>query len=225
MLDIAKSVGPVVNLKLLFDKDTGKSKGYAFVEYADAETAASAVRNLNNYTLGNRTIRCNFSNEPTITAGGANRTRKIVKPHSVIPPLPSGISLEDAPGISPESAVSAALRSLDSSRLGNLIRDSKDMATADPESMTRLLETNPQLAYALVEALLLSNSVSASDIEGIVVKQADPALAEFNALPQEQQNMIRQILTITDDQLNGVPSDQRAMIFQIKEKYQRAGIV
>lgn len=31
--DIAKSIGPVVNLKMMFDKETGKSKGFAFVEY------------------------------------------------------------------------------------------------------------------------------------------------------------------------------------------------
>lgn len=31
--DIAKSIGPVVKLEMMFDKDTGRSKGYAFVEY------------------------------------------------------------------------------------------------------------------------------------------------------------------------------------------------
>ncbi|OUM51539.1 hypothetical protein BVG19_g642 [[Candida] boidinii] len=72
ILDIARSVGPVVSSKLLFDKETGKSKGYAFIEYADVETASSAVRNLNNYAIGNRYLKCNFSSEQAITNSGNN---------------------------------------------------------------------------------------------------------------------------------------------------------
>lgn len=72
ILDIARSVGPVVSSKLLFDKETGKSKGYAFIEYDDIETASSAVRNLNNYAIGNRYLKCNFSSEQAITNSGNN---------------------------------------------------------------------------------------------------------------------------------------------------------
>ncbi|TFY75284.1 hypothetical protein EWM64_g8728 [Hericium alpestre] len=32
---------------LVFDRDTGKPRGYGFCEFADHATAASAVRNLN----------------------------------------------------------------------------------------------------------------------------------------------------------------------------------
>jgi RNA recognition motif-containing protein len=35
----------VAGFRLVFDKDTGKPKGYGFCEYADAETAQSAIRN------------------------------------------------------------------------------------------------------------------------------------------------------------------------------------
>lgn len=38
--------------RLVLDRETGKSKGYGFCEFADAETASSAVRNLNNYDIG-----------------------------------------------------------------------------------------------------------------------------------------------------------------------------
>ena len=31
--------------RLVFDKDSGKPKGYGFCEYADPETAQSAIRN------------------------------------------------------------------------------------------------------------------------------------------------------------------------------------
>lgn len=45
LIDIFKEVGPVLSFKLVFDRDTGKARGYGFCEYADHETAASAIRN------------------------------------------------------------------------------------------------------------------------------------------------------------------------------------
>lgn len=45
IVDIMKEVGPVHSFKLMFDRDTGRSRGYGFCEYADPETAASAMRN------------------------------------------------------------------------------------------------------------------------------------------------------------------------------------
>ena len=43
--------------RLVTDKETGKPKGFGFCEYRDAETAASAVRNLNGRELHGRTMR------------------------------------------------------------------------------------------------------------------------------------------------------------------------
>ena len=51
------SLKPVYILRLVFDRDTGKPKGYGFCEYKDQETAVSAMRNLNNYELNGRTLR------------------------------------------------------------------------------------------------------------------------------------------------------------------------
>jgi cleavage stimulation factor subunit 2 len=45
LIEIFQEVGPVVSFRLVFDRETGKSKGYGFCEYGDAETALSAMRN------------------------------------------------------------------------------------------------------------------------------------------------------------------------------------
>ena len=50
----------------MIDKDTGKAKGYGFCEYRDAETANSAMRNLNNREMNGRFLRVDFAdNERT----------------------------------------------------------------------------------------------------------------------------------------------------------------
>lgn len=50
-------MGPVLSFKLVFDRETGKPKGYGFCEYKDQETALSAMRNLNGYEIGGRSLR------------------------------------------------------------------------------------------------------------------------------------------------------------------------
>ena len=46
-----------VTFKLVYDRETGKPKGYGFCEYKDQETALSAMRNLNGVEIAGRTLR------------------------------------------------------------------------------------------------------------------------------------------------------------------------
>ena len=46
-----------MSFKLVYDRETGKPKGYGFCEYKDQETALSAMRNLNGYEIAGRTLR------------------------------------------------------------------------------------------------------------------------------------------------------------------------
>ena len=43
--------------RLVYDRETGKPKGYGFCEYQDIETAQSAMRNLNNHDFNGRPLR------------------------------------------------------------------------------------------------------------------------------------------------------------------------
>ncbi len=51
--------GVVSSARVITDFDTGRSKGYGFVEMATGEEAEKAIRELNNSTLGGRTIVVN----------------------------------------------------------------------------------------------------------------------------------------------------------------------
>lgn len=60
-------VGEVVSAKIVLDRDTGKSKGFAFVEFADARDAQVALRKLQGVEICGRPIRLNL---PTEKGGG-----------------------------------------------------------------------------------------------------------------------------------------------------------
>ncbi|WWC69785.1 uncharacterized protein I206_103728 [Kwoniella pini CBS 10737] len=63
--------GPVNNVEIKFDPQTGRSKGYAFVQFYDEATALSAVRNLQDAPVNGRNLRVELStDEPGPRRGG-----------------------------------------------------------------------------------------------------------------------------------------------------------
>ncbi|MEM7550480.1 MAG: RNA-binding protein [Bacteroidota bacterium] len=48
--------GEVTSAKIIMDRDTGRSKGYGFVEMADDESGESAIQELNESEFEDRTI-------------------------------------------------------------------------------------------------------------------------------------------------------------------------
>ncbi|KAL4072223.1 hypothetical protein J3A83DRAFT_4358467 [Scleroderma citrinum] len=69
LIEVFKSVGQVVGFRLVFDRETGKPRGYGFCEFADHETAASAVRNLNNVDVGGRPLRIDLADSDPFLEG------------------------------------------------------------------------------------------------------------------------------------------------------------
>ncbi len=55
--EIFSQAGPVLSFRLVYDRESGKPKGYGFCEYKDLETAQSAMRNLNGVELHGRNLR------------------------------------------------------------------------------------------------------------------------------------------------------------------------
>jgi RNA recognition motif-containing protein len=50
-------MGTVATVELIKDRDTGSSKGFAFVEMANQSEAEKAISSFNGYSLGNRQIK------------------------------------------------------------------------------------------------------------------------------------------------------------------------
>ena len=60
--------GSVKSVRIITDFDTGRSKGYAFVEMSSPEEAQRAIRELNNYSLSGRAIVVNEA-RPRVPGG------------------------------------------------------------------------------------------------------------------------------------------------------------
>jgi len=58
------SIGPVTGVRIQLDRETGRSRGFAFVEYADQALADEAIRRFNNQVLGGRPISVKEARPP-----------------------------------------------------------------------------------------------------------------------------------------------------------------
>lgn len=54
---ISLCIGKVVDVNLVRDKDTGRSRGFAFLAYEDQRSTVLAVDNLSGAKVAGRTIR------------------------------------------------------------------------------------------------------------------------------------------------------------------------
>ncbi|MDE0882238.1 MAG: RNA-binding protein [Myxococcota bacterium] len=55
--------GEVTDAKVIMDRDTGRSRGFGFVTFADAANAATAKNELHDSDLDGRTIRVDSASE------------------------------------------------------------------------------------------------------------------------------------------------------------------
>ena len=198
------TVGQVLNFRLVYDSDTGRPKGFGFCEFADAEAAASAVRNLNGYEVLGRELRVDFSHQgakdsDTNSNQVPNQQQQSTQPAQAppngyqppppgaLPPLPSGVDL--AAGLTCPDAISKTLSTLQPSQLLDILSQMKGLVMGDPARATELLKQAPQLAYAIFQALLLMGLVDTSVLSSVVESsnQAPSAQALPQPPPQSQQ--------------------------------------
>ena len=65
----------VEEVRLITDRDTGRPRGFGFVEMGSSEDADSAIRELNGYELDGRQLNVNEARERTGGGGGGGSGR------------------------------------------------------------------------------------------------------------------------------------------------------
>ncbi|TKA27016.1 hypothetical protein B0A50_05207 [Salinomyces thailandicus] len=202
--DIFGRVGQVVNFRLVYDKESGRPKGFGFLEYTDVDAAASAVRNLEGHEIMGRTLRVDYSNDngggksggggggtgnQGGSGGGATQMQMPQQPaygamdgmgYNGAPPQQDGAlpnlppGVDLPPGLTAPDAISQTLATLPVPQLLDILSQMKNVASVNPAQASTLLAQAPQLSYAIFQALLLLGLVD-TNILGSLVQQTSSA--------------------------------------------------
>ncbi|XP_044004678.1 cleavage stimulation factor subunit 2 isoform X2 [Aphidius gifuensis] len=148
--DIFSEVGPVLSFKLVYDRETGKPKGYGFCEYKDTQTAHSAMRNLNGYEIGGRTLRV----DNACTEKSRMEMQSLLQGQNTENPYGEAVQSDKAP-----EAISKAVASLPPEQMFELMKQMKLCVQNNPNEARQMLLQNPQLAYALLQAQVVMRIV------------------------------------------------------------------
>jgi RNA recognition motif-containing protein len=70
LMEIFEKFGSVTSAKVAMDKETGKSKGFAFVEMPDSTEAKEAIEGLNDISLGKKPLVVKEAEERSSSGGG-----------------------------------------------------------------------------------------------------------------------------------------------------------
>ncbi|KAI0826197.1 hypothetical protein BC629DRAFT_57247 [Irpex lacteus] len=187
LIEAFKSVGQVVGFRLVYDRDTGKPKGYGFCEFADHDTAMSAVRNLNNQEVGGRPLRIDLADSDPFLEGKTTvrgelvdsqetraqwREREREREHggpksrdsrSFLSDLPPGVPVP--PGKTAGDLITEVLATTPPAQIFEVLAQMKAFVITHPEQAKALLVAHPQLGYAMFQALLVNKIVDTAVLE------------------------------------------------------------
>jgi len=68
--------GEVESVAVVMDRDTGRPRGFAFIEMPDASAARAAIKGVDGTDLGGRALKVNEARPKGDRAGGRGRQRR-----------------------------------------------------------------------------------------------------------------------------------------------------
>lgn len=134
----------------MFDRESGKPKGFGFCEYKDQETALSAMRNLNGYEIGGRALRV----DNACTEKSRMEMQQLLQGPQVENPYGDHCESDDAPEI-----ITKTVASLPPEQMYELMKQMNLCIQNNPSEARQMLQLNPQLAYALLQVMVVMRIV------------------------------------------------------------------
>lgn len=146
-----QEIGKVINVRLVNDMETGKPRGFAFVEFEDPQAALSAIRNMNDYELNGRRLRVNFSNSSHLETLAEKLGMDLSQQQGQRSQSQQQQQPQQQPATSSgTSAVADALKSMSKAEMYDVVEKLKEIADRDPDEARRIIAGHPQLPEALL---------------------------------------------------------------------------
>ncbi|CAF0907346.1 unnamed protein product [Adineta ricciae] len=160
-------IGPVLSFRIVLDRETGNPKGYGFAEYADADMAQSAIRNLNGFDFAGRSLRVDKASSQADelrllhqqTAMGTS-TFETVQSANVTPDKVPEVIARTIVNLPPEQVV-------------DLMKQMQTIIKEYPTEARNILIQHPQLTYAMLQSLVVMGLIPPNEATNMLHKRPD----------------------------------------------------
>lgn len=173
-------IGRVIKVRLVTDAETGKPRGFAFVEFEDPQAALSAIRNMNDYELNGRRLRVNFSNSSHLEALAG----KLGMDLSQQTQQRNQAQNQQQQESSGTQQVADALKGMSKGEMYDVIAKLKEVADRDPDEARRIISGHPQLPEAILFLMSKLDMVKDNPTAAINAAVIPPAAPAAAAVPQ-----------------------------------------
>ena len=143
-------LGRIIKVRMVTDQDTGKPRGFAFIEFEDPQAALSAIRNMNDYELNGRRLRCNFSNSSHLEQLAGRLGMDMSAHTQARKQAEANKAAAAAAAEAGTVAVSDSLKAMGKGEMYDVIKQLKEVADKDPDEARKLLCGHPQLPEAVL---------------------------------------------------------------------------
>lgn len=149
LIEELSAVGKVVSFRMMYDKNTGKSKGYGFCEYESPLIAETAMKTLK-ITFNGRPVKINYAENdlPQKSKEFPVKTLQI-------------------------DSITTVLDTFDQNYLKDVIDYLKKMVIDQPTQFKELLDKNPSLVVSILTVLVKLNLVNKEKILDLVENSFD----------------------------------------------------
>jgi cleavage stimulation factor subunit 2 len=158
---------------------------------------------LNNYDVGGRQLRIDFAEDKD-----APEERKVEQ--------------------NTAETITPIVQQMDPQQLAEVLSFLKLMTQSNPEQAASLLSQNPQIAYAVLQALVQMNLVDAFSMQRILQSQTIPIQPMIPTMPAVNpqlaaqqvflinKQLVMQLMNLTPDQIQALPLEQQQQVIQLR---------
>lgn len=143
-------LGRIIKVRMVTDQETGKPRGFAFIEFEDPQAALSAIRNMNDYELNGRRLRCNFSNSSHLEQLAGRLGMDMSAHTQARKQAEANKAAAAAAAEAGTVAVADSLKAMGKGEMYDIIKQLKEVADKDPDEARKLLCGHPQLPEAVL---------------------------------------------------------------------------
>ena len=207
-------LGRIIRVRMVTNLETGKPRGFAFIEFEDPQAALSAIRNMNDTELNGRKLTVNFSNSSHLETLAGKLGMDMSQTTSSATKVAANGAVE-APAVDQGTqAVANALKSMSKGEMYDIIKKLKEIADADADEARSLISGHPQLPEAILHLMSRLEMIKTPLPNALGIPGIPPPPAVVDAPvrldPRQQVSDPRKAVPPPPSQVVAQPSDPRA---------------